>query len=191
MTVATGGRELTRIHRKHRVYRRQTAELLGSAHEEGRAWGDMDIICRLYSEMDECSGVLRQRGLPHQVRKGAGSFDPAADTIKVLTLHAWKELEFPVEALLGAGHMPAPGEDESEVAKLFCVGATRDTQRLVVGASGCGKFAARIGKGRTLLPVVKPHLVLLLSIVHGQRKSRLKVIFDLFTKVVETIDEKQ
>jgi len=123
----------------------RVAELLGAAHQEGHAWGDMAIICRHYSEMDECAGVLRQRGLPHQVRKGAGSFDPAADTIKVLTLHASKGLEFPVVALVGAGHMPAPGEDEREEAKLFYVGATRATQRLIIGLGGKGKFAERIG----------------------------------------------
>ena len=118
----------------------RVAELLGAAHQEGHAWGDMAIICRHYSEMDECAGVLRQRGLPHQVRKGAGSFDPAADTIKVLTMHASKGLEFPVVALVGAGNMPAKGEDEREEAKLFYVGATRATQRLIVGVGGEGRF---------------------------------------------------
>ena len=122
----------------------RVAELLGAAHQEGHAWGDMAIICRHYSEMDECAGVLRQRGLPHQVRKGAGSFDPAADTIKVLTMHASKGLEFPVVALVGAGHMPAPGEDEREEAKLFYVGATRATQRLIVGMGGGGRFGQQL-----------------------------------------------
>ena len=121
----------------------RVAELLGAAHQEGHAWGDMAIICRHYSEMDECAGVLRQRGLPHQVRKGAGSFDPAADTIKVLTMHASKGLEFPVVALVGAGNMPAKGEDEREEAKLFYVGATRATHRLIIGIGGDGRFAAR------------------------------------------------
>jgi ATP-dependent exoDNAse (exonuclease V) beta subunit len=40
--------------------------------------------------------------------------------------------------------MPAPGEDEREEAKLFYVGATRATQRLVIGASGSGRFAVRL-----------------------------------------------
>lgn len=121
----------------------QVAELLGSAHREGHAWGDMAIICRHYSEMDECASALRQRGLPHQVRKGTGSFDPAADSIKVLTMHASKGLEFPVVALVGAGNMPAPGEDEREEAKLFYVGATRATQRLIIGLGGDGRFVER------------------------------------------------
>jgi hypothetical protein len=118
----------------------QVAELLASAHREGHAWGDMAILCRHHSEMDLCDEVLRQRKLPHQVRKKSGQFDPAHDSIKVMTLHVSKGLEFPVVALVGAGHMPAEGEDEREEARLFYVGATRATQRLVIGASGDGRF---------------------------------------------------
>ena len=40
--------------------------------------------------------------------------------------------------------MPAEGEEEREEARLFYVGATRATQRLVIGMSGNGKFANRI-----------------------------------------------
>jgi hypothetical protein len=77
--------------------------------------------------------------------------DPAHDNIKVITLHASKGLEFPVVALVGAWRMPAEGEHEREEARLFYVGATRATQRLVIGASGDEKFAARlwvVGKTR-------------------------------------------
>ncbi len=120
------------------------ATLLADAHRQGHAWADMAILCRHWSEMDLCASILAQRGLPHQVRKKAGQFDPAHDSIKVMTLHVSKGLEFPVVALVGAGQMPAPGEDEREEARLFYVGATRATQRLVIGASGGGKFAARL-----------------------------------------------
>ncbi len=68
----------------------------------------------------------------------------AVHTIQVLTLHASKGLAFPVLALVDAGRMLAEGEDEREEARLFYVGATRATQRLVIGASGGGKFAARL-----------------------------------------------
>ncbi|MBL0942841.1 MAG: NERD domain-containing protein [Hydrogenophaga sp.] len=119
-------------------------ELLASAHQEGHAWGDMAVLCRHYSEMDTCAGVLRRRRLPHQVRKGPGTFDPAADSIKVMTMHASKGLEFPVVAMVGVGNMPAKGEEEREEARLFYVGATRATQRLIVGAGGEGCFGARL-----------------------------------------------
>jgi hypothetical protein len=119
-------------------------ELLSDAHREGHAWGDMAILCRHHQDMYLCANVLNRRGLPYQVRDKAGQFDPAADTIKVLTLHASKGLEFPVVALLGAGHMPADGEDEREEAKLFYVGATRATQRLIIGLGGQGRFGQRL-----------------------------------------------
>ena len=123
----------------------QVAELLATAHREGHAWADMAILCRHYSEMDMCAEFLRKRKLPHQLRRNSSSvFDPTHDSIKVMTLHVSKGLEFPVVALVGAGRMPAEGEDEREEARLFYVGATRATQRLVIGASGGGMFANRI-----------------------------------------------
>lgn len=119
------------------------AELLSSAHQEGYAWGDMAIICRHYSEMERCSAVLRYRQLPHEVRKGSGTFNPLADSIKILTMHASKGLEFPVVALSGVGQMPEDGHDEADEARLFYVAATRATQRLLIPLSGHGKFASQ------------------------------------------------
>jgi hypothetical protein len=120
------------------------AELLSAAHQEGHAWGDMAIICRHYSEMERCAAILRHRQLPHEVRKGSGTFNPLADTIKLLTMHVSKGLEFPVVALSGVGQMPEDGQDEAEEARLFYVAATRATQRLLIPLSGSGKFASRL-----------------------------------------------
>ena len=53
-----------------------------------------------------------------------------------------KGLEFPVVALPGVGHMPAPGEDEKEAARVLNVAATRATQRLVIGVGGDGGFGS-------------------------------------------------
>jgi len=120
------------------------AELLNAAHDEGHAWSDMAVICRHYNEMEECAGALNRFKLPHQVRKGAGKFNPSADNIKVLTMHASKGLEFPVVALVGAGRMPAADADARDEARLFYVGATRATQRLVITSSGDGEFGRRL-----------------------------------------------
>lgn len=125
----------------------QVTELLANAHKDGHAWADMAILCRHHSEMDMCAEFLRKRKLPHQVRRNSSSvYDPAHDSIKVMTLHVSKGLEFPVVALVGTGRMPAEGEDEREEARLFYVGATRATQRLVIGVSGPGRFAQRLGQ---------------------------------------------
>ena len=124
----------------------QVADLLASAHREGHAWGDMAVLCRHHREMDTCSELLRARRLPHQVRRKAGDshYRVDADAIKVMTMHASKGLEFPVVALMGVGQMPAPGESEQDEARLFYVGATRATHRLIIGASGDGAFARRL-----------------------------------------------
>jgi len=123
----------------------KVAELLHAAHQEGHAWGDMAVLCRHHHEMDECAQALSRWQLPFEVRARSGSFHPHEDTIKVMTMHVSKGLEFPVVALMGVGQMPAEGEDERDEARLFYVGATRATHRLVITTSGAGSFAARLG----------------------------------------------
>ena len=122
---------------------RRIAELLASAHQEGRAFGEMAIICRHHEVMEACAAALRRCRLPFQVRKRTGDFDPASDTIKVMTMHASKGLEFPLVALPGVGRMPEPGLDEVEEARLFYVAATRATEALIITLSGEGKFSQR------------------------------------------------
>ena len=69
-----------------------------------------------------------------------GDYHPGADAIQAMTMKVSKGLEFPVVALPGVGHMPAPGKDEKEAARVFYVAATRATQRLVMGVGGDQNF---------------------------------------------------
>jgi len=121
------------------------ADQLNQAHKEGHAWGDMAILCPDYNTRDLCAQVLHQRQMPVEMRRSPGDFDPTSNTIKVMTMKVSKGLEFPVVALPGVGHMPAPGEDEKEAARVFYVAATRATQRLLVTVSGDCGFGARLG----------------------------------------------
>jgi superfamily I DNA/RNA helicase len=108
------------------------AELLASAHQEGHSWGDMAVLCRKQAQMEDIARTLKQRKLPHKVRKSSGDYDALSDAIKVMTMHASKGLEWPVVALAGVGRMPAEGEDEKDEARLFYVAATRATERLYI-----------------------------------------------------------
>lgn len=121
------------------------ADHLASAHQEGFAWGDMAVLCADAKTRDLCARTLAQRKLPVENRIGSGDFDPTSNKIKVMTMKVSKGLEFPVVALPGVGHMPAPGEDEKEAARVFYVAATRATQRLLVTVSGDCGFGARLG----------------------------------------------
>lgn len=125
---------------------RSIRELLASAHAEGHAWGDMAILCRTHDLMDDCASELTRHRVPHQVRHQSGEFRPLDDSVKIMTMHVSKGLEFPVVALPGVGQLPDPGEDPEEEARVFYVAATRATHRLIVTASGEGAF------GRVLAP---------------------------------------
>ena len=114
------------------------ADHLAQAHKEGFACGDMAVLCHDAKTRDLCANILAQRKLPIENRISSGDFDPMSNKIKVMTMKVSKGLEFPVVVLPGVGHMPAPGEDEKEAARVFYVAATRATQRLAIGTSGNG-----------------------------------------------------
>lgn len=121
------------------------AGLLKAQHESGgKAWSDMAVLCRDHQLMDLAAQALQRMRLPHQVRKKTGQFDPGLDAIKVMTMHASKGLEFPVVAIPGVGLMPAAGEDERDEARLFYVAATRATHKLMLTASGSGRFGEKL-----------------------------------------------
>jgi superfamily I DNA/RNA helicase len=124
----------------------EIAERLSQAHQEGFAWSDMAIICRNYNVMDVCAIALERKRLPHQVRRKSGSFNPSADTIKIMTMHVSKGLEFPIVALPGIGQLPTQGEDEQAEAQLFYVASTRATSQLILTSSADSKFSLRLSQ---------------------------------------------
>ena len=97
----------------------QIAELLSARTQGrprvGRHGGPLPAVLR--------DGAMRRRAcgsarLPHQVRKTTGSFDPMADTIKVMTMHASKGLEFPIVALSGVGQ--CRGDEQTRPMRRGC-----------------------------------------------------------------------
>jgi ATP-dependent exoDNAse (exonuclease V) beta subunit len=102
----------------------------------------MAVLCRSHDLIDECARELSRHRVPHQVRRRAGDFRPLEDTIKIMTMHVSKGLEFPVVALPGVGEMPSSDEDPRDEARVFYVAATRATHRLIVTTSGAGEFGA-------------------------------------------------
>ena len=96
-----------------------------------------------------CARSLAQRKLPVESRLGSGDFNPTSNKIKGIATKVNGGLEFPVVVLPDVGHMPAPGEDEKEAARVFYVAAT---QRLLMGFGGYGSFGKRVGglEGETI-----------------------------------------
>jgi hypothetical protein len=114
----------------------KVAELLADQHARGQAWGDMAIICRRWADMRVCASALERHRLPFRVRERAGQFAPEEDTIKIITMHASKGLEWPVVAVVSGDEAGATADDAELEARLAYVGATRATQDLIVSMGG-------------------------------------------------------
>jgi superfamily I DNA/RNA helicase len=96
------------------------------------------------------------------------TWDPRADRISLLTLHASKGLEFPVVFIVGCddGLLPLRGwqgaeTDYAEERRLLFVGMTRATTKLVLltAASRMVHGSAREGKPSPFLASVDPALL--------------------------------
>lgn len=71
-------------------------------------------------------------------------FDVTQDTVKLITMHSSKGLEFPTVAVCGVGSL---GLDEDRVesdAKLLYVAMTRATENLLITSSKPSPFATKL-----------------------------------------------
>lgn len=66
------------------------------------------------------------------------------NSVKLMTMHSSKGLEFPVVAVSGIGVMPGNGEDLVSAAKLLYVAMTRSTEKLLLTSHKETKFSAQL-----------------------------------------------
>lgn len=107
---------------------------LRDAGGEGHAWSDMAVLCQYKSQMESIRRVLERAGLSVAVidssDRKSQMFDEG-DTIKLLTMHSSKGLEFPV-VFIPKLHDVADREAGRDAnAKLLYVAMTRATKKLV------------------------------------------------------------
>jgi hypothetical protein len=125
---------------------RHIAAQLWILQKRGYAWNDMAVI---YPTRDIGAGIfqqLRAKGIPvewleeHQTVE----FDPAENSVKVMTMHTSKGLQFRVVAIPGVGFMPNSPDEFMEDAKLLYIGMTRATDQLLLTAHQPSDFAKRL-----------------------------------------------
>jgi superfamily I DNA/RNA helicase len=71
-----------------------------------------------------------------QHEAGFQRIDWTADSVKLLTLHSAKGLEFPLVGIAGLQRLPWRGEPLEAELRLLYVGMTRATHRLLLAAHG-------------------------------------------------------
>ena len=112
----------------------RVAELLADQHAQGHAWGEMAVLCRHYDEMELCADALKRRRLPYRLRKRAGDFKPEEDSIKLMTMHASKGLEWPVVAVVTSEEERRAKDVEKDgalEARLVYVASTRSIESII------------------------------------------------------------
>ncbi|KRE97819.1 DNA helicase II [Frateuria sp. Soil773] len=112
----------------------------------GRPWGDMAVIFRNQWEGEKLQQALERVGIPSSLAEGAGkrALYVVRDSVKLLTMHSCKGLEFPFVIIPGLGSLPKDGKDEAEEARLLYVAMTRATERLLLIHHDDSVFSKRI-----------------------------------------------
>lgn len=120
-------------------------------HDEGIAWREMAVIYRIKFMGEEVVNRFSKVGIPvewlQESREGR-HFDASADSVKVMTLHSSKGLEFPVVAIPGLGYLPWKDLDPAEEARLLYVGMTRAMDHLVMTYHADSAFAKKLVEAR-------------------------------------------
>jgi len=114
---------------------RYIAKNLKRMHDEGMQWLDMCIVYRSRWMGEELHRALQAVGIPTQwlaSQHHKKSFRPSEDSVKLMTMHSSKGLEFPLVAIPGIGFMPGKKKDLAAEAKLLYVAMTRSTEKLVL-----------------------------------------------------------
>jgi DNA helicase-2/ATP-dependent DNA helicase PcrA len=134
----------------------------GTAPPESLAFADFAVLYRLSAQSRLLVEALERSGIPYQVARQTDDYDPRADRVALMTLHAAKGLEFPVVFIVGceegllpylrASHIPgmvsmgnipdapanqlsmadSPSSVVDEERRLFYVGLTRAERKLVL-----------------------------------------------------------
>lgn len=115
-------------------------------HEYGRRLSDMAIIFRNKWEGETIHKTLQQASIANRLADNTGksSLFAAEDSVKLVSMHSSKGLEFPAVIIPNLGAMPRSGQDEALEARLLYVAMTRATEQLLLIHHEESVFSARI-----------------------------------------------
>jgi superfamily I DNA/RNA helicase len=82
-------------------------------------------------------------------------FKPSEDSVKIMTMHSSKGLEFPVVAIPGLGFLPLKDMDSREEAKLLYVAMTRAMDYLLLTCHQDSEFVVRVKEARAKAATVE------------------------------------
>lgn len=131
------------------------AQRLGEANKLGMPWSDMAVIYRRYGIGQKLVDVLTRKGIPVQWPQGKrNGYSPTHDSVKLITMHSSKGLEFPLVCIPAIGAPARNDEDIRDEARLMYVAMTRATCELVMTHSDTSPLSEKMTKAMGALQTV-------------------------------------
>jgi hypothetical protein len=142
--------ELVRLpsFRKETEYLVQRAQQL---HERGVCWKEMAIAYRSAFMGESIYSKLQQAQIPVEwvnQNRDSRHYRPEEESIKLITMHSSKGLEFPVVFIPGVGYLPNQYSAPEEEARLLYVAMTRAIDQLIMTCDRDSEFVKKIQVSR-------------------------------------------
>ena len=115
-------------------------------HEDGVVWGDMAVLYRAKWMAEKVDARLQKAGIPVEWVNQADKrgYSPDQASLKLVTMHSSKGLEFPVVFIPGLGYLPHAQEAPTDEARLMYVAMTRAIDQLVMTGHQGSAFMQRM-----------------------------------------------
>ena len=125
------------------------AERIHAAYSEGAALDELAVLARAKFALEPIERALRRRGLAVQsmASQAFRRFDWSQPSVKLLTMHSAKGLEFPQVFIAGLQLLPMRDESTDDALRLLYVAMTRSTHRLVLSTHGESSLVRRVKAG--------------------------------------------
>jgi hypothetical protein len=131
-------------------FKRETEYLsqrIQQLYEGGVSWNKIAIVYRSKFMGEQIYRQLQQAQIPVEwVNESRSSrfYRPDHPSLKLMTMHASKGLEFPVVFIPGIGFLPNPFSPPAEEARLLYVAMTRAINQLILTCDRPSSFVSRI-----------------------------------------------
>jgi len=122
-------------------------ERVQQLHERGTPWNEMAIVYRYKFMGEEIHKELQQAQLPVEwvnENSASRSYQPDDKSIKLMTMHSSKGLEFSVVFVPGLGYLPNRHRSPDDEARLLYVAMTRAINQLILTYHQDSDFVAKI-----------------------------------------------
>ncbi|MDO4795011.1 MAG: 3'-5' exonuclease [Brachymonas sp.] len=130
------------------------AERIAQLVKNGTPPDDIAVLCRDKYHWEPLQNALKRQGIPTQTRSGRKNIDWATPSVKLLSMHAAKGLEFPHVFVMRLDLLPGK-HDLDEELRVFYVAMTRATHQLTLSCAGDSLLVQRV---RNALEVTHAHL---------------------------------